>query len=689
MFQRILFCGILAAVLIAIAAWAIGLIPVAAKDGAETEPGVRSGNPAPRRTADGKVAIGGPLYAPPAPFAQRPPLPRPTPQRSSATDPIVVINCHLGFTNKGKADVPSPRNVEGLLVFIGVELKPGENAPPHQTFDVQVGNETKRYRRLNEGDQVSAGQALALVDDRLPRADVISKEAKWLASKADYDAAEKTREETYQRYRTNQRLYQDGQKISYEEFRGSEATWHRYEAESVSKKYAINVADAEWKQARTILSMYQLRASIAGKVKTLYKHEGESIKALDPVLQIQNYDRLRAEGMVDLQYVQGLHEGMNVVIEPIVRDAPERSFMGHRGEITGVAVSKDAKNPMIVSCSEDGTARVWKRSQRQQYLVLRHPEKVAVRAVACTPPGSEANLCLTGASDGIGRLWDLDNDSEQPLRELKGKHRSGGIRCVAFSPDGKICATGGDDRDILIWDTASGELRYRLSGQHEIPPHKDTVTALHFTPDSHLVSVGHDDAVRVWKLGEKGAEPERTIKRRAHEIAQLGISPDGQWVLDEHGQELRILSLSKDLTEGSLQSKTTNFKTLALFSPPDGQLILTTSGSEGHLQLWRRDPVRSYELRQLTPGLRFGVTCAAFDPNGQFVVAGTQGHKVYLWPMPTEKEITRQITATITDIERIVESGVGTVRIVAEFDNPPDRPLHAQDTVTLVAYPSK
>src|SRR5207244_3371651 len=123
-----------------------------------------------------------------------------------------------------------------------------------------------------------------------------------------------------------------------------------------------------------------------------------------------------------------------------------------------------------------------------------HPHGVMVRCVACSPKGAKDNFCLSGGSDGMARLWDLNANSEKPKKVLDSKHR-GAIQCVAFTPDGKYCATGGDDREIIVHDTATGAFKYRLTG------HRGAVTSLQFLPDAQLLSVSKDNTLRLWKLG--------------------------------------------------------------------------------------------------------------------------------------------------------------------------------------------
>src|SRR5262249_59521033 len=105
--------------------------------------------------------------------------------------------------------------------------------------------------------------------------------------------------------------------------------------------------------------------------------------------------------------------------------------------------------------------------------VLWHP--VSVKAVAAVPGH---RWCLSGATDGRARLWDLDRPS-RPMRTFGAGEHKGSITCVAVSPDGKYAATGGSDRAVCLWNLDTGDLLYRLCDAH-----RGALTNLHFTPAS-------------------------------------------------------------------------------------------------------------------------------------------------------------------------------------------------------------
>lgn len=594
-----------------------------------------------------------------------------------ALNPIVIPECRLSVIEK--EEVPGPHN--GFLHFVGTEIKPGEQVPPDRVVSVTIGGEEKTFRQLKEGDVVEAGQLLGQLDDRLARDEWNMKRTKLEAGKAELAGAEKVRDEAEKRYQTQLRLQEGLGGTTPEAVREAKLNWEKAYFDALGKQEALRLSNLEVSEALTVLQLHEVRSKIPGVVKTISKHPGEAVRSSEPLFLIQNLSTLRVEGLVEAQYLPALHVGMKVVIEPAQAESPELVLNGHLQEITSVAVNKDLNNPLIVSASEDGTVRVWDPVSRRERRVLRHP--AAVRCVACTGPTATPNWCLTGAADGDARIWNLDSSTGESLHELKGQHQ-GAVTAVAFAPNGKVCATGGDDRVICLWDTTTGQLLYRLP-----PGHRGPVTSLQFTPQSQLVSAGRDNTLRLWTLGEQGAKLQATFDRRSGDVTCPGASQDGRRVLFDQDKSLRVLVLPTGQTESVLQdaSEATNFTTVALFSP-DARLILTGNASEGRLQLWRtpNETSRGYELRRLAFADHSPATCAAFSPDGSFVVSGTRDRQVLVWPVPSPAEIERQLLAIVTRIDPSVESSAGQVRIWAELANPDGRLLPGT-TVTMAVYP--
>ncbi|HJZ59876.1 MAG TPA: hypothetical protein VKE74_33350, partial [Gemmataceae bacterium] len=259
-------------------------------------------------------------------------------------------------------------------------------------------------------------------------------------------------------------------------------------------------------------------------------------------------------------------------------------------------------------------------------------------------------------------------------KQLEGKHE-GGVTAAAFSPDGKFCVTA-DERGIYMYDLADGKRKYAFPARE----HHSTVTSLHFTPQGRVVSAGREPSVRVWVVGDKGAKVEHRLDARSGDVTALGVTDDGaRLLLDADKTQLDVIHLEKARKERPLMTagEAARFMTFAAWSPKldkeGNRLIATTGGAEGVVQLWRAptDQARGAEVARMITRGGAAATCAAFSPEGAngFVVVGTRRGAVHVWPLPTT-EVKDAVYATVTHVEKLIESSGRSVNVIVDFENP-------------------
>jgi WD40 repeat protein/biotin carboxyl carrier protein len=581
------------------------------------------------------------------------------PKGSVPPEQCLTFPGHPGLFRRWHEELPLPRGGDHVIVY----------------------TQPRYFKILQVGDRVKEGDLLALVDPTLALAELSAKASKFESTEAERIASEKTREEAKARYENYQKAVQAKPgSIADEDIRGALLNWQRYTQEEVAKRSAQAQSVQEMSAAHTTVRFHEIRATIPGVVREIYKHRGDAVKNLDPVLRIENPERLRVEALLDVQEARRIKVGMRAVVEASQLDAPQLELQGHLQEVTAVAVAAGPK-PIVVSASEDHTVCGWDPVSGK--MVWRVPHGARVRSVACTGPDARGRLMLSGCADGTAWLFDLDHMDKQPVQlaergegpEATTLAHRGAVLCVAFSPDGTLCATGGEDRSIALWDVSGGKLLNRVAAAHRAP-----VTSLQFTtahPEKEaactaLVSAGGDQALIVWKV-EADKPPTKVIEhtRRGGDVAQLGT--DGRRVLFDQGKELRLLGRDDRQIEGTLRNTTggSGFTTMALFSP-DGKTILTNSAADNRLQLWRTPEPggRGAELRQFVWS-HGPVTCGAFSPDGSFVVTGTQDNRVLVWAMPSAEEVNKRLSAKVTLVERSQDAGSRQVRVRAELDEVP------------------
>ncbi|KAI4140315.1 MAG: hypothetical protein L6R39_005854 [Caloplaca ligustica] len=104
--------------------------------------------------------------------------------------------------------------------------------------------------------------------------------------------------------------------------------------------------------------------------------------------------------------------------------------------------------------------------------------------------------------------------SQFPLRTiLELNQNAGEVWAMEFSHDGHRLATSGQATDVLIYDTSTFQVAYRITD------HTDHVAYLAWSPDdSKLITCSHDKTARVWDTLASFLEP----------VTTASWSPDGQ-----------------------------------------------------------------------------------------------------------------------------------------------------------------
>jgi RNA polymerase sigma factor (sigma-70 family) len=218
--------------------------------------------------------------------------PRPTANRPASGEP----------GRRGRmCELASQR--DGVVLVVGTEVKPGSDVPLDRLVTVEVGGESKRFRRLQVGDIVEDGQLLAQLDDGRVRTEAASRQARVAVSEADLGVATSARLEAAHRYENNLKLRGAG-KISEEELQGAKLTRDRFAFEVAEKEQQSAITKLQCQQAQTVVDMYQVRSRARGVIRAIYRQPGEAVRALEPLFRIEllSNDERPAAGKAERPY---------------------------------------------------------------------------------------------------------------------------------------------------------------------------------------------------------------------------------------------------------------------------------------------------------------------------------------------------------------------------------------------------
>lgn len=346
---------------------------------------------------------------------------------------------------------------------------------------------------------------------------------------------------------------------------------------------------------------------------------------------------------------------------------------GHSDKVTTLAFSPDDR--FLVSGSDDGTARVWRRDGTGRPVVLDgHSDRVTgvalgadgtgepavlpahsqrVTSVAFSPDGARV---LTASADGTARVWRADGSGAPVVLEghdgelhaaafspdgarvvtasADGTARvwaadgggapvvlaghQGPVLWAAFSPDGARIATGSEDRTARVWPADGGGLPVVLAG------HDDWVWNGDFSPDgARLLTASRDGTARVWRLGGGGAP----VVLAGHEgwVWRAVFSRDGRSVATASADSTARIWRADGAGAPVVLEGHDDWVRDVAFGPGDAGVL--TASHDGTARVWAPSGERSAELA----GHEGWVRSAVFSHDGAWVATASDDDTVRLW----------------------------------------------------------
>ncbi|KAK2824100.1 hypothetical protein Q5P01_021275 [Channa striata] len=184
---------------------------------------------------------------------------------------------------------------------------------------------------------------------------------------------------------------------------------------------------------------------------------------------------------------------------------------GHTDSVWGLVYS--GAHQRLLSCSADGTVRLWDPNTTSPALVVfNENKKLGVPSsvdLVCSDP---AHLVTSFTNGQIG-LFNME--TRQMVLSLESSLEPDTpcqINKVLSHPTLPITITAQEDRHIKFFDNNSGKLI------HSMVAHLDAVTSLAVDPNGlYLMSGSHDCSIRLWNLESKTCIQEFTAHRKKFE----------------------------------------------------------------------------------------------------------------------------------------------------------------------------
>ena len=283
---------------------------------------------------------------------------------------------------------------------------------------------------------------------------------------------------------------------------------------------------------------------------------------------------------------------------------------------------------------------LWNIETDEHKVTLEKPD-FHTNSIAFSPDG---NTIVTGGWDknidgglsvGAVRLWDAATGKH---KEELIKERTDSVFTVAYSPNGASLVSGSKDGTILLWDTATYQLKASLTGYPD---------AIAFSPDSSTLAIaGRDRKIRLWDA--VNGEHQLTLTEQTDEVYSLIFNPDGRTFAGIGGDS--TIRLWDAGAGGHLQTIIGHTRSVSSISfSPDSNTIATGSGDDDgtsgdkRIRIWN---VQSGDLqstlkvpigRWLNASYRKRIDAVSYSPDGKTLASGSEDGTIRIWNVESEK----------------------------------------------------
>jgi WD40 repeat protein/serine/threonine protein kinase len=206
---------------------------------------------------------------------------------------------------------------------------------------------------------------------------------------------------------------------------------------------------------------------------------------------------------------------------------------------------------------------------------------------------------------------------------------------AAYSPDGTLFAYAGLEETLVVRETATGAIRYQLSGSQL--DFSYSMNSIAFSPDGRWIATGGEvGLIDLWDITTQ--MPIRQMVRDANGLVEsLQFSEEGSFLL----ASVNRTAILYDTASGQIirtfeghQGEVSG----AVFSPDQTQIA--TAGKDGILILWDRQT--GEEIRRFV-GHSYEVDDVIFNQDGTLLVSASNetDDPVIIWDVATGEEIRR------------------------------------------------
>lgn len=242
-------------------------------------------------------------------------------------------------------------------------------------------------------------------------------------------------------------------------------------------------------------------------------------------------------------------------------------YKGHEVFINQAAWYEDGIKLLLVTASNDGTAKIWSLAGSDINLERVLEVDKEVNQALWNPDGTKIATVAFSTSSGIPiQIW--DSVTGEPLLSLEGY--SANIRYADWNSDGTKFVSASDDFISVVWNVTMGNRIAVLTG------HEGNVNQATWSPDSssRILTASDDGTAIIWDAVT--GNQIRVFNNHQKAVNQANWSPNGEYIVTASNDTTsQIWDVNREVQVASLEGHT-GFVTQAVWNPA-GTRIATIS----------------------------------------------------------------------------------------------------------------
>ena len=278
--------------------------------------------------------------------------------------------------------------------------------------------------------------------------------------------------------------------------------------------------------------------------------------------------------------LQALQIKYTTQAETALRDALPNDQLLHtlrqKAPIDAANFSPDGK--LVVTASQDGTARIWNATTGQPTgITIAEPGGAALHDAEF---GSNGKIIATASEDGTSRIWSVATG--QPTGIVLGRPGGPALRVAEFTPSGRSLVTSGADALVRFWNLSTGKPTATVR-----QPGGAGLTAMSLSRDGVLlVTASTDGRARVWNANTGRPAGVTITAPIGTEFNDAQFSPNGSDIVTaDTGGVARLWDTLAGNSTGVTITETGGSALNGATFSPDGGLIVT-AGQDADARVW-------------------------------------------------------------------------------------------------------